>query len=119
IDDSPDGRRIIITSERAFQCLADRYDLQEGYIWGIDTEENGTPEQIKNLIAFISDKDVPGLFIESNVDPRPMESVSKETGVPIAGTLYSDEIGTRGSDADTYLSYLQHNIDVIHSVLSD
>lgn len=119
IADIPDERRIIITSERAFQYLADRYGLHEGYIWAIDTEENGTPEQIKRLISFISDNDVPGLFIESNVDPRPMESVSKETGVPIAGTLYSDEIGTRGSDADTYLSYLQHNIDVIHSVLAD
>lgn len=118
IDDIPEDRRIIVTSERAYQYLADRYDLQEGYIWAIDTEENGTPEQIKSLITFISDTEVPGLFVESNVDPRPMESVSKETGVPIAGTLYSDEIGTAGSDADTYLAYLQHNIDVIHAVLA-
>ena len=118
IQDIPEERRIIITSERAFQYLADRYGLQEGYIWAIDTEENGTPEQIKSLIRLISDNDVPGVFVESNVDPRPMESVAKEVGVPIAGTLYSDEIGTAGSDADTYLSYLQHNIDVIHSVLA-
>src|SRR5699024_2197376 len=118
IQDIPEERRIIITSERAFQYLADRYGLQEGYILAIDTEENGTPAQIKSLIRLISDNDVPGVFVESNVDPRPMESVAKEVGVPIAGTLYSDEIGTAGSDADTYLSYLQHNIDVIHSVLA-
>src|SRR5699024_8991898 len=49
IDDIPKEDRILVTSERAFQYMADHYGLDEGYIWAIDTEENGTPEQISSL----------------------------------------------------------------------
>lgn len=118
IADIPEEDRVLVTSERAFQYLADQYGLKEGYIWAIDTEENGTPEQIKSLIHFVKENDVPGLFVESNVDTRPMETVSKETGVEIAGTLYSDEIGKPGEEGDTYLSYLEYNINEIHDVLA-
>src|SRR5699024_11034565 len=74
----PDDERILVTSERAYQYMADRYDLEEGYIWEIDTEENGTPEQITSLVEFIEENNPPVLFVESNVDERPMETVSNE-----------------------------------------
>src|SRR5699024_10365512 len=51
----PDDERVLVTSERAYQYMADRYDLEEGYIWEIDTEENGTPEQITSLVEFIEE----------------------------------------------------------------
>src|SRR5699024_7259478 len=38
IADIPEKDRILITSERAYQYLADRYGLKEGYIWAVDTE---------------------------------------------------------------------------------
>jgi ABC-type Zn uptake system ZnuABC Zn-binding protein ZnuA len=119
IGDIPEKHRILVTSERAYQYLADRYGLKEGYIWAIDTEENGTPEQIKTLVKFIKEHDVPGLFVETNVDTRPMETVSKETGVDIDGEIYSDEIGKPGSPGDTYIKYLQYNIKQIHDVLAE
>src|SRR5699024_5364060 len=52
IDEIPEENRILVTSERAYQYLADRYGLEEVYIWAIDTEENGSPEQIKSLLSF-------------------------------------------------------------------
>src|SRR5690625_7921400 len=95
----PEEERILITSERAFQYLADRYGLKEGYIWSVDTEENGTPEQITSLIEFIKENEPPVLFVESNVDTRPMETVSKESGVAIfEDPLFSDEIGKQGEE---------------------
>lgn len=117
IEDIPADRRILITSERAFQYMADRYGLDEGYIWAVDTDENGSPAQIKSLVDFVRDHDVPGLFVESNVDVRPMETVSNETGVPIEGVLFSDEIGKPGEEGDTYLTFLTYNIEVIGEVL--
>lgn len=42
---------------------------------GIDSEEQGTPSQITSHVKFIKNKEVPALFLESNVDPRPMEAV--------------------------------------------
>ncbi len=119
INTIPEEKRILVTSERAFQYMTTHYGLQEAYIWEIDTEENGSPVQIKNLVEYIKTHKVPVLFLESNVDRRPMETVSNETGVKIAEKpIYSDEIGMPGEEIDTYVKYLQYNIDLIHSELS-
>ncbi|MBW8350612.1 zinc ABC transporter substrate-binding protein [Bacillus sp. IITD106] len=119
INSIPEENRILVTSERAFQYMASHYGLKEAFIWEIDTEENGSPKQIKNLINFIKEHNVPVLFIESNVDRRPMETVSKETGVPISEKpIYSDEIGQPGDEVDTYIKYLTYNINLIHDELS-
>lgn len=103
--------RIIVTSERAFQYLAKRYGLAEGYIWLIDTEEAGSPEQLKRAVDFVREHRPRALFVETNVNHRPMETVSEETGVPIAGTLYSDELGAPGTPAGTYIGFLEHNLE--------
>lgn len=119
INSIPEENRILVTSERAFQYMTTHYGLKEAYIWEIDTEENGSPTQIKSLVEFIKEHKVPVLFIESNVDPRPMETVSNETGVRIAEKrIYSDEIGQRGEEVDTYIKYLEYNLELIHSELS-
>lgn len=102
INEIPEEKRILVTSERAFQYMTDRYGLKEGYIWAIDTEENGTPEQIKSLVEFIKENNVDTLFVESNVDKRPMETVAKETGAEIFAEIYSDELGKPGSEGETY-----------------
>ncbi|MFD1167568.1 metal ABC transporter substrate-binding protein [Oceanobacillus caeni] len=118
IADIPEENRILVTSERAFQYMADRYGLEEGYIWEIDTEENGSPEQIKSLVNFLKERDVPILFLESNVDSRPMETVSEESGVEIyKDKIFSDEIGKKGEAGDTYIKFLEYNIDKIYNGL--
>lgn len=119
IGEIPEENRILVTSERAYQYMATAYGLSEGYIWAVDTEEGGTPEQMKSLIAFIKEHEPPVLFVESNVDTRPMETISSETGIEIfEETLFSDEIGTPGEEGDTYIKFLQYNIDKIHKGLS-
>lgn len=114
----PEENRILVTSERAFQYMAAHYGLEEAFIWEVDTEENGSPKQIKSLVNYIKETNVPVLFVESNVDPRPMETVSSETGVPIyEKPIYSDEIGQPGEEVDTYIKYLNYNIEVIEAGL--
>lgn len=119
IGEIPKERRVLVTSEHAYQYMTKRYGLEEGYIWEIDTEENGTPEQITSLVKFIQEKNVPVLFVESNVDPRPMETVSNETGVEIAAKLFSDELGKKGEDGSTIIDFLQYNIDTIYEHLKE
>ncbi len=114
----PEERRVFFASEQAFQYMTAHYGLKEGYIWAIDTDENGSPEQIKNAIEFIRENKPPVLFVESNVDRRPMETVSKETGVEIySPAIYSDELGRPGNEADTYIKYLEYNITQIYNGL--
>ena len=57
--------------------------------------------------------------MESNVDPKPLETVSNETGIPIyKEAIYSDEIGKKGDVVDTYIKLLEHNIRIIEDGLS-
>ncbi|MDY0408844.1 metal ABC transporter substrate-binding protein [Virgibacillus soli] len=118
IAELPEESRILVTSERAYQYMAERYGLDEAYIWEVDTEENGSPQQIKELVSFLKEREVPILFLETNVDPRPMETVSKETGINIyEDKIFSDEIGKKGEEGDTYIKFLEYNIDKIYNGL--
>src|SRR5690625_5828042 len=84
INDIPEEDRVLVTSERAFQYFVDRYGLKEGFIYEIDTEENGTPEQIKNLVSFIEDEEPPVLFVESNVDRKSTRLNSSHVAISYA-----------------------------------
>lgn len=118
IEQIPPEQRTLITSEHAYQYMVDRYGLEAGYIWAIDTDEQGSPGQINDLVELIRERQVPVLFVESNVDQRPMETVATETGVEVFGTLFSDELGDPSGDSATYTGMLTHNINQIHAGLA-
>lgn len=119
INSLAEENRLLVTSERAFQYMAEDYGLKEAYVWEIDTEELGTKGQIKSLIDLLEKEQPPVIFLESNVDPKPLETVSAETGIPIYEELiYSDEIGEKGDRVDSYIKLLEHNIRIIQAGLS-
>lgn len=109
LGDLPEEKRILVTGEGAFQYIAETYGLKEGFIWERDGENEGTPEQIKKAIEFVKENEPNALFDEYTSDKRPMKTVSDETGVTIAGSLYSEDLGT----TDNYIQYLQHNLNTI------
>lgn len=113
IGDLEEDRRVLVTSERAYQYMADSYNLLEGYIWAVDTDDIGTPDQMISAIDFVNEHEPKALFVESNVTPGPMETVSEETGVEIYATIFSDELAPKGEPGDTYLEFLEENLKEI------
>ena len=114
----PEEKRLIVTSEGCFKYFSKAYDIPSAYIWEINTEEEGTPEQITKLVRQLRASKVPSLFVESSVDDRPMKTVSQETGLPIFSTIFTDSIAEAGKDGDSYYSMMKWNLDKIIAGLS-
>ncbi len=114
----PEAKRFLITSEGAFKYFGRAYGLETGYVWEINAENQGSPQQIRAVVDLIREKGIKALFIETSIDRRSMDTVSEETGVPIVGTVYTDSLGAEGTDGDTYLKMMQVNTKVIIEGLS-
>jgi manganese transport system substrate-binding protein len=115
----PEEERIIVTSEGAFKYFGDAYGIQAEYIWEINQENEGTPQQVTRIIDIIEEQNITGLFLETSIDPRSMEMVSRETGVDIKGTVFTDSIGRPGEDGDSYLNMMEWNINTIYEGLTE
>lgn len=115
----PQEQRIIVTSEGAFKYFSEAYDITAEYIWEINQENQGTPQQITRILDIIEEREIQGLFLETSIDPRSMEMVSRETGRDIKGKVFTDSIGKPGEDGDTYLKMMEWNIDTIFDGLTD
>ncbi|WP_414633828.1 metal ABC transporter solute-binding protein, Zn/Mn family [Paracoccus marcusii] len=82
----PQDRRYLVTSEGAFSYLARDFGLTEMYLWPINAEGQGTPQQVRALIDAMRDTGAPVIFSESTISDRPARSIAAETGRTMAAS---------------------------------
>ncbi len=103
----PENRRWLATCEGAFSYLNRDYHLQELYLWPINADQTGTPQQVRKVIDAIRENGVPAMFCESTVNINPAKQVAHETGARFGGVLYVDSLTKPGGAAPTYLDLLR------------
>src|SRR5690606_717715 len=99
----PEERRWLATSEGAFSYLARDFGLKELYIWPINADQQGTPSQVRKVIDTMREHEIPVIFSESTVSPKPAEQVARETGAAYGGVLYVDSLSDADGPVPTYL----------------
>ncbi|GHA20797.1 metal ABC transporter substrate-binding protein [Devosia pacifica] len=119
IDEIAPERRWLVTSEGAFSYLARDLGLNEAYLWPINADQQGTPQQVREVIDLVRENDVPAIFSESTISSRPAEQVARETGAEYGGVLYVDSLTTEDGPVPTYLDLLRVTIETIVAGLSE
>ncbi|GGL57911.1 metal ABC transporter substrate-binding protein [Wenxinia marina] len=109
----PEERRWLVTCEGAFSYLARDFGLNELYLWPINADQTGTPQQVRAVIDGVREHDVPAVFCESTVSSAPAEQIARETGAAFGGVLYVDSLSEADGPVPTYLDLLRVTSDTV------
>jgi manganese/iron transport system substrate-binding protein len=115
----PEDKRWLVTSEGAFSYLARDYDMREAYLWPINADQQGTPQQVRHVIELVRDNGIPVVFSESTISDRPARQVAKESGARYGGVLYVDSLSTEDGPVPTYLDLLRVTVETIAKGFED
>ena len=109
----PEDKRWLISSEGAFSYLARDYDLKELYLWPMNSDGQGTPQQVRRVIDSVREHNIGVIFSESTVSSKPAMQVSRETDARYGGVLYVDSLSNKEGPVPTYLSLLTTTLSTI------
>ena len=109
----PEAQRWLVTSEGAFSYLTRDYGFKEAYLWPINAEQQGTPQQVRKVIETVKANKIPVVFSESTMSPKPAKQVAKETGAKYGGVLYVDSLSNKKGPVPTYIDLLNTTVSTI------
>lgn len=110
--------RVLITSHDAFHYFGNRYGLKVESLLGTSTDADVQTGDFLRINKLIRDQKIPAIFIESTINPKLMEQISRENEVKIGGKLFADSLGEEGTEAGTYTGMLRSNTNVIVEALN-
>ncbi len=116
----PENERILTTCEGAFPYLTRDYNLGELYLWAMNSDQEGSPQQIANVIDEVIANQIPAVFCESTVNDKAQQTVAAQTGARFGGVLYVDSLSEPDGPAPTYLELLRVNAQtIVRGLLGD
>lgn len=118
----PKDKRILVTAHDAFNYFGKAYGFEVVGLQGLSTATEAGVKDVQKLAAFIIEKDIKAIFVESSVPRRTIEALqaavnSKDHSVEIGGTLYSDALGNKGTVEGTYIGMFKYNVNTIVNAL--
>jgi manganese/iron transport system substrate-binding protein len=109
----PEDNRWLVTCEGAFSYLARDLGLQELYLWPMNADQVGTPQQVRKVIDGVRAHNIPAVFCESTVSTAPAEQVARETGAAFGGVLYVDSLSAADGPVPSYLELLRVTTETV------
>lgn len=115
----PADQRWLVSCEGAFSYLARDFGMKELYLWPINADQMGTPQQVRGVIDGVRKNKIPAVFCESTVNTAPAQQVARETGAQYGGVLYVDSLSGPDGPVPTYLDLLRVTSETIAKGLVD
>ncbi|MFZ5735637.1 metal ABC transporter substrate-binding protein [Rhodopseudomonas palustris] len=109
----PESQRWLVSSEGAFSYLTRDYQMKEAFLWPINADEQGTPQQVRKVIDLVRKNNIPVVFSESTISDRAAKQVARESGARYGGVLYVDSLSAAGGPVPTYLDLLKVTVETI------
>ena len=103
----PDAQRWLVSCEGAFSYLARDLGLREAYLWPINADATGTPQQVRGVIDVVRENAIPAVFCESTVNNDPARQVARETDARFGGVLYVDSLSAADGPVPSYADLLR------------
>lgn len=104
---------VLVTCEGAFGYLAEDLGLTEHYLWPLNAENEGTPQQVEAQIRFVEENNVETIFCESTVNDAAQSQVAETTGAALADPLHVDSLTDADGPAPTHLELVEHTTSTI------
>lgn len=119
----PEQLRVLVTAHDAFNYFGRAYGFEVRGLQGISTATEAGTADVSDLAAFVAERGIPAMFVESSVSPRNIEAVrqavrARGAEVVIGGNLFSDALGDTGTPEGTYEGMIRHNVDTIVAALT-
>ncbi|MGC1487375.1 MAG: metal ABC transporter substrate-binding protein [Albidovulum sp.] len=115
----PEQKRWLATCEGAFSYLIHDFQMKELYLWPINADAQGTPQQVRKVIDAIRENSIPAVFCESTVSQAPAKQVARETGARYGGVLYVDSLTEADGPVPSYIDLLRVTSQTIVDGLSE
>lgn len=115
----PQENRWLVTSEGAFSYLIRDFELKELYLWPMNSDSQGSPSQVRNVIDKVRENNIGVIFSESTISPKPAMQVAQEAGINYGGVLYVDSLSDKDGPVPTYLDLLRVTTERIVDSLRD
>lgn len=106
-------RRVLVTSHNAFGYLADRYELEQHGIAGLDPESEPSPQRLAEVTDLVKEEGVTTIFFETLLPPALAETIARETGTT---TAVLDPLESKPQTGD-YFSAMRANLTELRKAL--
>jgi len=107
-------RDTIVVSHDAYGYLADKYDLEQVAIAGLDPDTEPSPARLAEIGKVVEAEGVTTVFSESLVNPKVAETLAAEHGIEAA---VLDPVENQSDENADYQQVMRNNLEALRTAL--
>lgn len=116
-------RRVLVTAHDAFSYFGKAYNTEVRGLQGISTQSEFGLKDVSDLVNYLVERKIPAVFVETSVSEKSIRAVvegceKRGHQVKIGGKLYSDALGGKDEEGNTYINMVTANVATISIALN-